>query len=657
MLLGKGLATLGRLLLALVSRSRIALVAVVIIAVLGVGALVDLGMNWGKAYAGVRIGSIDVSGKTAEEMKELVNATYQAKLANGHVIVYANDDAQARVNDAMAQAEDAALAEQRSVEEARANRQLWEASAQELGAALPTDDLVKEALALGREDGGLLARVGMLFGGRTIDMRASYVDQAVEKLASDVDATIGTVRVDYNVAVSNGSASVTDGHDGDMVNRTAFAKSIDRAFFDSENGQGSFVAKTEHAPLRVQRADAQKVCDQVNDAIAYGARFSYENVSWEATPANFGDWISTRIVADGSSWRLEPYVDEAKAKPSIVSHIQEKRTGSSLQISFENNNGNVVVHTDGAGTIPKVHETVSALNALLFNSANSTPSENVTRPAPGQPVEAFVASDNAPASASFDEALSLGLVSEISSYTTNYTSGAGTENRNHNIHLVSDLLTNSIVKPGESWSFNGTAGDCNAERGFLGAGAILDGEYVDAVGGGICQVATTVFNSVYDAGFPVTSRRNHSLYIASYPAGRDAAVSWPDLDLVWKNDSATDVLVRTSYTDSSITVSLYGIDPDYQVSTSTGEWVEGEKHSTKTQVDQTMTPGSSYVKTAGTDGKSITVIRKVTAPDGTVLHEDVFQSTYDPVNEVVVAGPEAEKKDDAAKKPATGAAQ
>ena len=214
-----------------------------------------------------------------------------------------------------------------------------------------------------------------------------------------------------------------------------------------------------------------------------------------------------------------------------------------------------------------------------------------------------------------------------------------------------------MAPAGGTWSFNGTSGECNAERGFLGAGAIIDGEYEDAVGGGICQVATTVFNAVYDAGYPVPTRYNHSLYIASYPAGRDAAVSWDELDLVWKNDGASDVLMRTSYTDTSVTVTLYGVDPGYRVSTNVGEWTEGEKHKTKTERDDSMAPGTSYVKTAGTDGRKITVIRTVASSDGSILHEDPFYSTYDPVTEVVVAGPEAKEKtdgaaagDDAAKK-------
>ena len=174
----------------------------------------------------------------------------------------------------------------------------------------------------------------------------------------------------------------------------------------------------------------------------------------------------------------------------------------------------------------------------------------------------------------------------------------------------------------------------------MGAGAIIDGEYTDSVGGGICQVATTVFNAVYESGLPIKERHNHSLYIASYPQGRDAAVSYPELDLVWQNDTANDVLVKVSCSEGSVTATLYGVDSGYQVSTETGQWEKGKTHSSTTKVDDTLAPGTSYVKTRGTDGSTIEVTRTVKDAAGNIVRQDLFASVYDPVNEVVVKGPE-----------------
>ncbi len=219
----------------------------------------------------------------------------------------------------------------------------------------------------------------------------------------------------------------------------------------------------------------------------------------------------------------------------------------------------------------------------------------------------------------FDAALSYGIVSEISSYTTQFVGSSATKNRTHNIHLVSDLINNSVADAnGGLWSFNDVAGNCNEDAGFLPAGAITGDEYIEEAGGGICQVATTVFNAVYDAGYAVPSRTNHSLYVASYPAGRDAAVSYP----ISISSGATIPLPMFCFARPTPTRALplhcmASILAYHRLVRDRRDWVEGEKHATKTIVDDTLTPGTSYTKTAGTDGMEITVVRTVksrTAP-------------------------------------------
>ena len=443
--------------------------------------------------------------------------------------------------------------------------------------------------------------------------------------------------------MEDGTASVTEGHDGFMVDRDELRRTLDELLLGQEDGSRSFVARAEHAPLRIDESAAQDACDAVNAAIADGARFTYEGAAWSASASDIGSWVSTRI--DGSS--LAAFVDAAKAKPALLAHVAEVGKGDPVHVSFEVADDDVIVRTDGEGAIPLVAEATGLLDAALFGDDGKAR----TGVGAGAPVEVAIGSGPAPEAMPFDEAMDLGVIGAIASYTTEYATGPGTEARNHNIALVSQYLSDSVAKPGDSWSFNGTAGDCSTEeRGFKGAGAIVDGEYDDAIGGGICQVATTVFNAVYDAGFPVLTRHNHSLYIASYPTGRDAAVSWPDLDFVWQNDSASDVLVRLSCVDGSVTATLYGVDPGYKVSTTTGDWGEGRKYETRTTIDDTLAPNASYVKTRGTDGRTITIIRTVKDESGEVLHEDPFSSVYDPVTEVVVEGPKVagDGKSDAA---------
>ena len=115
-----------------------------------------------------------------------------------------------------------------------------------------------------------------------------------------------------------------------------------------------------------------------------------------------------------------------------------------------------------------------------------------------------------------------------------------------------------MIAPGETFSFNGTTGARTADKGFREAPVIINGELQTGLGGGVCQVSTTVFNAAYEAGLPIVSRTNHALYISHYPQGRDATVNYPDTDLKFTNDTGHWLLLRTWVGSSSLTVALYG---------------------------------------------------------------------------------------------------
>ena len=159
------------------------------------------------------------------------------------------------------------------------------------------------------------------------------------------------------------------------------------------------------------------------------------------------------------------------------------------------------------------------------------------------------------------------------------------------------------------------------------------------MGGGVCQVATTIFNAVYEAGLPIDMRFNHSLYIASYPDGRDASVSYPDLDFVWSNSLESDVLLKTDSTETTVTAKLYGVYTGYRVETEVSDWTEGAKYSTSFETDEALQPGMYYLKKNGQDGRTISVTRSVYDKDGTPIEVRVFPSNYQAQNEVYVVGP------------------
>ncbi|MEX1046320.1 MAG: VanW family protein [Actinomycetota bacterium] len=160
------------------------------------------------------------------------------------------------------------------------------------------------------------------------------------------------------------------------------------------------------------------------------------------------------------------------------------------------------------------------------------------------------------------EAEELGITKKISSFTTYYTPG---ESRVTNIHLAADIIDGKVVEPGDVFSMNEIIGQRTAERGFVEAPAIYDGAFTTDIGGGISQLATTIFNAGFFGGYPFEEYQAHSFYIDRYPMGREATLHWTHPDLAFRNDTKNPILVATDYTSSSITVSIYGSPQDRRV--------------------------------------------------------------------------------------------
>ncbi|MBW3640952.1 MAG: VanW family protein [Actinobacteria bacterium] len=143
----------------------------------------------------------------------------------------------------------------------------------------------------------------------------------------------------------------------------------------------------------------------------------------------------------------------------------------------------------------------------------------------------------------------------IGTFTTYYQAG---QPRAKNIALIARIVDGTTIAPGGTMSLNETAGRRTRDRGFLEDGAILDGELVQAVGGGVSQFATTLFNAAFFAGLPIPAHQPHSFYISRYPVGRESTVNFPSIDVKIVNDTKSAVIIKTRSTPSSVTVELYG---------------------------------------------------------------------------------------------------
>ncbi|MGQ0823620.1 MAG: VanW family protein [Actinomycetota bacterium] len=152
---------------------------------------------------------------------------------------------------------------------------------------------------------------------------------------------------------------------------------------------------------------------------------------------------------------------------------------------------------------------------------------------------------------------SLGIKEQVSTFTTRHSSGQA---RVTNIHRAADLIDNLVVEPGATFSLDDAIGARSPDRGFVVA-PVFYGEFTEDFGGGVSQLATTFFNAVFFGGYEDVYHKPHTIYISRYPMGREATLNYGTVDVTFRNDSNTGVLIRTAYSESSITVTFYG-DPE-----------------------------------------------------------------------------------------------
>ncbi|MDQ0060334.1 VanW family protein [Paenibacillus harenae] len=149
-------------------------------------------------------------------------------------------------------------------------------------------------------------------------------------------------------------------------------------------------------------------------------------------------------------------------------------------------------------------------------------------------------------------------VKRIGLYTTYYNSR--NKNRSHNIQLAAKAINNRVVFPNETFSFNETVGKRTEAKGYMRAPVIVRGEVSEGIGGGICQISSTLFNAADRAGLQIVNRYSHSRHVPYVPPGRDATVSWHGPDFVFKNKYNEPILIRAYAQNGTASIMIYSAD-------------------------------------------------------------------------------------------------
>lgn len=156
------------------------------------------------------------------------------------------------------------------------------------------------------------------------------------------------------------------------------------------------------------------------------------------------------------------------------------------------------------------------------------------------------------------ELLSSIRTKKIGQYVTHFN--ANHEARSTNISLSTSAINNYVIFPNETFSFNEVVGKRTTTKGYLPAPEIVKGELIEGIGGGICQVSSTLFNAVDKAGMKIIQRYSHSKRVPYVPPGRDATVSWYGPDFTFRNSYNQPVLIRAKTDNGSLIVTIYSSD-------------------------------------------------------------------------------------------------
>ncbi|QHT63408.1 hypothetical protein GXP70_27960 [Paenibacillus lycopersici] len=231
-----------------------------------------------------------------------------------------------------------------------------------------------------------------------------------------------------------------------------------------------------------------------------------------------------------------------------------------------------------------------------------------------------------------------GVERKISAFTTDFkTSGSG---RAYNVEMTARTLDGWVLAPGDVFDYGKVVKATNEHYGYRAAPVILNGAFVDGVGGGICQVSSTLYNAALRAGLELVERRNHSLPVSYLPLGQDATFAEGAINFRFKNTTGKTLVIRTSVKDRRLTVKLFGTMPKNVSYTIASKTIRTIAPTVKEVARATLNPGSRQLLTPGKSGYIVETYRSKLVDGKVVASSRISRDTYKAQPVVYAVAPE-----------------
>ncbi|HAT1145257.1 TPA: hypothetical protein JAJ60_002001 [Corynebacterium striatum] len=425
-----------------------------------------------------------------------------------------------------------------------------------------------------------------------VDIDDTALDGALERVKNE----LSFAPKDGMLELNNGQLKVTKPVLGQTVEPDDLKNSITENWLDP--------AGVEVEPVEVEPAINDDAIEAMRTGEAAKALDNPLTINGENNVAGTlrKDEIAQFVSIEAKDGKLELKVDTPKAQQLFEERMDGAQVpGQNAKISFSGDKMNVTPSVDGS--IIDWEKTMKDFDKRVKGDERTWDADYKPDPAEYTTEMAEKATFN----------------DTVSEFSTGGFSGASGEN----IRRVAAQVDGAVVTPGETFSLNGYTGPRGTAQGYVESGIIINGHSGTAVGGGISQFATTLYNAAYFAGFEDVAHTPHSYYISRYPAGREATVYEGSIDLQFKNTTNTPVRIETDFGGGKITVRFKGVKTYNVESVNNGRWA-------KTDPQPMSVPGSDCSPSSGAPGFTTSDTRIIKDLSGREVSRETTTTVYDP---------------------------
>ncbi len=549
-------------------RLRALIVIASVLAVVAFAYLIDSAIYYNKVHAGVSVSGLKLGGLTKDEATNTLTRYVQAA-QRSPIVLKSGDNS-------------------------------WPMMPNDVGTDIDVEKAVSDAMGVTRGKNVILnaaKRVKLYFSGIDIALTGTIdtvlMDHFLDELAQDVDVP----PVNPRLAINGSDIEVVSGQPGNVVDQAVLRQQLKDLLFTLHATEVQ-VPMTVRDPT-VQAEDTGDVVALTKTMLSSSLRLVSGEQVWTLTPEDIAAYLDFKTEDKDGVATLVPYFSTTKMEP-FFDAIRAQVATEAVDATWSSDGKRAWVVAGIPGKALDGAATAEALTVAAMSTTDRVVEAAVKTTDPDRTTE---------------EAEAMGIEDKLGGYTTQYE---GTYDRQINVRITTKYANNVLLAPGEEYNFDKTIGPRTPERGYkLAKGITGPGKLEDVLGGGICQVSTTLFNAVFEAGLKITERHNHTLFISHYPPGRDATVTGGGYNFKFVNDTDHYILVRGSSDGITTTFSLYGTDDGRTVKTQFSGFTYGKKRPETTVTNTLLGTGTTFIETEGQSSRSCWVKRTVTYADGT----------------------------------------